>query len=78
MHMRWGQRSLAIVAPSCKIIAYTVACLHPPFPVIPLVFTLLGLGNGLEDGGWNAWVGGLGHTNELLGHVPTIYCAILC
>jgi MFS family permease len=67
MHQSFGQLGIAIVAPLCKVIAYVVTCVHPPFPVIPVVYALAGFGNGLEDGAWNAWVGGLENANELLG-----------
>lgn len=72
IHKYWGQLGIAILAPSCKIIAYIVTCVHPPFPVIPIVYAFAGFGNGLEDGAWNAWVGGLDNANELLGYVPSL------
>ncbi|KAF4617945.1 hypothetical protein G7Y89_g15037 [Cudoniella acicularis] len=73
VHMRFGQLGIAIIGPSFKIFTYVVTCLHPPFPVIPIVFALAGFGNGLMDGAWNAWVGGLAHPNELLGLLHGAY-----
>lgn len=67
LHMFVGQLGIAIVSSLCKILAFVVTCIHPPFPVIPCIFVFAGFGNGLEDGAWNAWVGDLGHANELLG-----------
>jgi fucose permease len=32
-----------------------------------------GFGNGLEDGGWNAWVGNMENANELLGFLHGAY-----
>ena len=71
--MRWGQLGVAAIAPSCKIVAYVVTCVHPPFPVLPVIFMLAGFGNGLEDGGWNAWIGNMQSANELLGFLHGAY-----
>ena len=73
IHMRWGQLGVATIAPSCKIVAYVVTCIHPPFPVLPVIFVLAGFGNGLEDGGWNAWIGNMQNANELLGFLHGAY-----
>jgi hypothetical protein len=59
--MHLGQRGIAIIAPCSKLVAYVVACNHPPYPVLPIVLTLAGFGGGLEDGAWNAWVGNMEH-----------------
>lgn len=32
-----------------------------------------GFGNGLEDGGWNAWIGNMESANELLGFLHGAY-----
>lgn len=69
LHMHFGQLGIAIIAPACKVAAYVATCVHPPFPVIPIMFAIAGFGNGLEDGAWNAWIGGLEHPNESLGLV---------
>lgn len=71
--MRFGQLGVAIISPTCKIIAYVVTCVHPPFPVLPIIFVLSGFGNGLEDGGWNAWIGNMENANELLGFLHGAY-----
>ncbi|OBT65613.1 hypothetical protein VE03_05596 [Pseudogymnoascus sp. 23342-1-I1] len=73
IHMRFGQVGIAVIAPLCKIIAYVITCVHPPFPVIPVFFVLSGLGNGLEDGAWNAWVGNMENANELMGILHGAY-----
>ena len=71
--MHFGQRGISIIAPCSKIIAYIVTCNHPPYPVLPIVLTLAGFGNGLEDGAWNAWVGNMVRTNELMGILHGAY-----
>lgn len=73
IHMRWGQRGVAVMAPSCKVVTYVVACNHPPYPVLPIIFMLAGFGNGLEDGAWNAWIGNMQKANELLGFLHGCY-----
>ncbi|RDW75114.1 MFS general substrate transporter-15 [Coleophoma cylindrospora] len=73
LHMRWGQRGVAIIAPICKLIAFIVTCTHPPFPVIPVIWVFIGFGTGLEDGAWNAWVGNMANANELLGFLHGAY-----
>jgi len=73
VHMRFGQLGVAVIAPTCKIIAYVVTCVHPPYPVLPVIFVLSGFGNGLEDGGWNAWIGNMENANELLGFLHGAY-----
>ena len=71
--MRWGQLGVAVIAPSFKIVAYVVTCVHPPYPVLPIIFMFAGFGNGLEDGGWNAWIGNMQNANELLGFLHGAY-----
>ncbi|CZR52009.1 related to tetracycline resistance proteins [Phialocephala subalpina] len=73
IHMHFGQLGVATVAPICKIIAYVVTCVHPPYPVLPIIFMLAGFGNGLEDGGWNAWIGNMESANEMLGFLHGCY-----
>lgn len=61
------------MAPVCHLIAYTVIALHPPYPVLVVVFMLAGFGNGLEDAAWNAWIGNMANANELLGFLHGFY-----
>lgn len=55
------------------LIAYLVAAVHPPFPVLVVFFMLAGFGNGLADAGWNAWIGDMEHANEILGLLHGFY-----
>lgn len=73
IHMRYGQVGIAVIGPMCKLVAYVVTCVHPPWPVIPIIFVLTGFGNGLEDGAWNAWVGNMQNANELMGILHGAY-----
>lgn len=48
--------------------------LHPPsFWVLPIAMLFTGFGNGINDSAWNAWVGNLQNTNELLGLIHGSY-----
>ncbi len=73
LHVQFGQLGIATLAPICKLIGFVVACVHPPFAVIPVVFVGVGFGNGLEDGAWNAWIGNMENTNELMGFLHGAY-----
>jgi fucose permease len=73
VHMRFGQLGIAIIGPTCKIIAYVVICVHPPYPVLPVIFMFAGFGIGLADSGWNAWIGNMQNANEMLGILHGCY-----
>ncbi|KAK2799805.1 hypothetical protein FQN51_006732 [Onygenales sp. PD_10] len=73
IHMRFGQRGVAIIGPLAHLIAYIIVCIHPPYPVLVIAFIIAGLGNGLADAAWNAWVGAMANANELLGLVHGCY-----
>ena len=73
LHLFFGRRGISLFAPSCKVIAYVVIATHPPFPAVAAILALAGLGNGLVDAAWNAWIGSLTHTNELLGIMHGFY-----
>ncbi|KAK5111269.1 hypothetical protein LTR85_012210 [Meristemomyces frigidus] len=73
IHLRLGQRGVAFLAPLCHLVAYVVITVHPPYPVLVVVFILADLGNGLEDSGWNAWIGAMANANECLGFVHAFY-----
>ncbi|KAF1989290.1 MFS general substrate transporter [Aulographum hederae CBS 113979] len=73
IHLRFGQRGIAIIGPCSHILAYTVTAVHPPFPVIAVVFALAGFGSGVEDAAWNAWMGAMANANEILGFLHGFY-----
>jgi fucose permease len=75
VHMKLGQRGVAFFGPLCHLVAYIVIALHPPYPVLIIAYMIAGLGNGLEDSGWNAWVGAMANANELLGILHGVYGA---
>lgn len=73
MHLLIGRRGIAIFAPSCKLIAYVVIAVHPPYPAVVAILAVAGLGNGVVDAAWNAWIGQLAQTNQLLGLMHGFY-----
>ncbi|KAL4918713.1 major facilitator superfamily domain-containing protein [Aspergillus aurantiobrunneus] len=73
LHMRLGRRGIAWLSPVCHLIAYIVNCLHPPYPVLVVSFIFAGLGNGLADSAWNAWIGNMADSNQMLGLLHGLY-----
>ncbi|CAI0644209.1 unnamed protein product [Colletotrichum noveboracense] len=73
LHNAVGQRGLAVFCGSAHAISAVISILHPPFPVLIVSFMIAGLGNGLSDAAWNAWIGGLDRSNELLGFLHAAY-----
>jgi fucose permease len=73
IHLKYGQRGVALIGPLCHLIAYIVIAVHPPYPVLVVVFAIAGFGNGLEDAAWNAWMGAMSNANEVLGFLHGVY-----
>lgn len=74
VHLTVGQRGIAFLGPFCRLIGYVPMALHPrSFAILPIAMIFTGFGNGINDSAWNAWVGNLRNTNELLGLVHGSY-----
>ena len=73
IHLKFGQRGVAIIGPGCHLLAYIVIAVHPPYPVLVFIFMLAGFGNGLADAAWNAWIGNMANPNEVLGFLHAFY-----
>ncbi|KAI9794358.1 MAG: hypothetical protein M1816_005427 [Peltula sp. TS41687] len=73
IHLDLGQRGVSIIGPGCHLVAYIVLSVHPPYPVLVVIFILAGFGNGLMDAAWNAWVGNMADANEILGFLHGFY-----
>lgn len=73
IHIYLGQRGIALIGPGLHIIAFISASQHPPFPVLVLVCMLSGLGNGLVDAGWNAWIGAMPNSSKIMGSLHSFY-----
>lgn len=72
-HHRLGQRGVAVICGGCHLTAYTMIALHPPYIALVFAFAIAGFGNGLADAAWNAWVGNLANSSELLGFLHAFY-----
>ena len=73
IHVRFGQRGVAIIMSISHLLAYLVISQHPPYPALVVVFIVAGFGNGLGDSGWNAWIGDMANNNEVLGFLHAFY-----
>ncbi|KAM0544085.1 hypothetical protein ACHAPJ_011967 [Fusarium lateritium] len=49
IHMKFGRRGVAIMAPICHLITFVALALHPPYPVLVVCNMFSGFGNGLTD-----------------------------
>ncbi|OJJ79781.1 MFS transporter [Aspergillus glaucus CBS 516.65] len=73
IHVRFGQRGVAILGCGMHIIAYLAVTRHPPYPVLIAIFILAGLGNGVIDASWNAWIGAMADSSMLMGLLHAFY-----
>ncbi|KAG4414182.1 hypothetical protein IFR04_012669 [Cadophora malorum] len=73
VHVRFGQRGVAFMGPLCHILAYVVVSIHPPYPVLVVMFIFVGFGNGLIDAAWCAWIGNMANANEVQGFLQASY-----
>lgn len=57
-----------------RMMGYVPMALHPKqFVILPIAMFFTGFGNGINDSSWNAWVGNLRSTNELMGIIHGSY-----
>ncbi|KAL7621832.1 hypothetical protein AAE478_007332 [Parahypoxylon ruwenzoriense] len=75
VHLKLGQRGVALVCSVCHLISYLIIAVHPPYPVLMIAFMIAGFGNGIADAAWNAWIGDMAHANEILGFLHGLYGA---
>lgn len=73
LHNKFGQRGVAAIMSLSHLIAYTIIAIHPPYPVLVVVFMFAGYGNGLGDSAWNSWIGDMANANEILGFLHGMY-----
>lgn len=73
LHVWAGQRAVAFISPMCRLATYIVLANHPPYPVVVVILGLAGAGIGLADAGWNAYLGDMRSTNEVLGMLHASY-----
>ncbi|KAL4772711.1 major facilitator superfamily domain-containing protein [Aspergillus nidulans var. acristatus] len=73
IHMTFGQRGIATIGPLCHMIPFIIMAFFPRFPVLLVAYAFVGLGNGLIDAGWNAWVGDMVSASTLMGLMHACY-----
>ncbi len=73
IHAKLGQRGIAVMAPLCHIVTYSILAAHPPFPVLIVANAISGFGNGLEDACFCAWVGAMDDANAVQGVMHSCY-----
>ncbi|KAL4958176.1 MFS general substrate transporter [Aspergillus filifer] len=73
IHMTFGQRGIAIIAPLCHLIQFIIMATIPRFSVLLVAYAFVGLGNGLIDAGWNAWIGDIANASTLMGLLHAFY-----
>lgn len=73
LHLALGQRGVAIIAPACHLVAYIICCIHPPYPVLVIAYIFAGIANGLHEAAWNAYIGNLQKSSEILGLLHGVY-----
>ncbi|KAK1247998.1 hypothetical protein MKX07_000886 [Trichoderma sp. CBMAI-0711] len=73
IHIRFGQRGVGIIAPLFRLIPYLVITFHPPYPVLVVMYILVGFGNGIVDAAWSAWIGNMANSHEVSGVLQACY-----
>ncbi|MCJ1329325.1 hypothetical protein MMC10_006004 [Thelotrema lepadinum] len=73
VHVNFGQRGVACVAPLCHFIPYLVFSFHPPYPVLVILFVIVGFGNGLIDAAWCSFIGVLANSHVMSGILQSFY-----
>ncbi|KAL6364696.1 hypothetical protein LRP88_00667 [Fusarium phalaenopsidis] len=73
IHVKFGQRGVAIMAPICHIITFIALAVHPPYPVLVVCNMVSGFGNGLTDACFCAWIGKMDKANSVQGFLHSCY-----
>ena len=73
IHHAFGQRGVAVIAPSCMILSYVVISTHPPFAVVVFFLAIVGFAVAIQDSAWNAFIGDMSSANQALGFLHGLY-----
>ena len=73
LHIRIGQRGIAILGSCSRIVTYTVFSVHPPYPFLVVVFVLSGFATGVSDAAWCAWFSSLQSAVKVQSFLHTFY-----
>lgn len=67
VHCTWGQRGIALLAPTLHILGALAIAAHPPFGLVLIGYAAVALGTGLLDGSWCAWAASTPNANTASG-----------
>lgn len=73
VHVNLGQRGVACLGPLFHLVPYIVMSFRPPYPALVVVYMFVGVGNGLTDAAFNAWIGNMANAHEITGMLHTAY-----
>ncbi|KAF4976131.1 hypothetical protein FZEAL_7150 [Fusarium zealandicum] len=73
MHVHFGQRGVALLAPMCHLVPYLAISFHPPYPVMVVMYAIVGMGNGLDDAAWCSFIGQMANSHEMSGILQACY-----
>ncbi|KAH8892602.1 MFS general substrate transporter [Thozetella sp. PMI_491] len=73
VHVHFGQRGVAFMAPLCHIVPFLVISFHPPFPVLVIMYIFVGFGNGLTDAAWCTFIGQMANEHQVSGVLQACY-----
>lgn len=75
IHLKLGQRGIALIAPIAHLAFTLTASLHPNFYILLTSFAIAGFGLGLLDGSWCAWAGAMENANTISGFLHGSFSA---
>ena len=73
IHRHSGQRGIAALTSLFHILSALIASRRPPYTTFVFSCFLSGLGNGIADASWNAWIGAMERSNGLMGMLHGFY-----
>jgi fucose permease len=73
IHIKLGQRGIAILGPLFHLLAFVVLAVHPPYPVLVIFLVGAGFGSGCIDAAWCAWTGNMVSANKVQGFLQACY-----
>ncbi|KAB5542547.1 major facilitator superfamily domain-containing protein [Coniochaeta sp. 2T2.1] len=75
VHLRLGQRGIAVIGPLFQIVFAAGAAANPPFPLLLVAVACGNFGAGLLDASWCAWAAGRENANAVSGLLHGSYSA---
>jgi hypothetical protein len=75
VHLRLGQRGIAVIGPLFQLLFAGGAAAHPPFPFLLVAVAAGNFGAGLIDASWCAWAAGRENANFISGLLHGSYSA---